>query len=92
MANASVLKFEYNDVTVHLYWPPCCGSTELIIKVDDLEILCVLKYHSNKNSPNPVAEQVNATLWHTVAVNLLGLIVTTGGESKVAKHYFNIIA
>ena len=31
VVNVTVLKFEYNDVTLHLYWPWCLDSTDSIV-------------------------------------------------------------
>lgn len=59
MANAAELKVEDN-VTVHMYWPRCCGSTESIIKefccrVElDVEITEPLCSHTNNKCPPPV--------------------------------------
>lgn len=44
--------------------------------------------HTKEKSPNPIAEQMNVTLPSILAVILLGLIVTTGGDTTKEKVIF----
>lgn len=87
VANASELKFENDDVAVHLYWPCCCGRTELMVR--DLPVVRTKfdNSHLYEKSSCPIAEQTNVTLSNTLAVVLLGLMVTTGGVTKSIKYY-----
>ena len=81
MANASEVKFEYDDVAVHLYWPWCCGRTELIVRDLSLAWTKFDDYHLYEKSPIPKAEHKNVALPYTLAMKLLGLIVTFGGDT-----------
>ena len=82
VANTLELKFENDDVAVHLYWPCCCGRTELMVR--DLPVARTKfgNSHLYEKSSCPIAEQTNVTLPNTLVVTLLGLIVTTGGVTK----------
>ena len=95
--------FEKDDVTVHLYWPCICGSTEMIIRefwcrVElDMEITEPLYSHTNDrySLTNPVAEHTNVTLSCTLAVTLLWSMVIVGGDTKKYKilvHSFLLIS
>ena len=75
------------NVTVHLYIPWCCGNTLLIVRVLSTLLLDVcsrepLWYQEKDRLPNPVAEQMNGTLPNTLAVVMLGIIETAGGDTE----------
>lgn len=61
----------------------CCSAVEF-----NTDITEPLYSHTNKNTPNPIVEQTNVTFPYIVPVILLGLMVATVGDTKVAKHCF----
>lgn len=95
VANPSLLKLEEDDVTVHLYWPWCCGNTGLMLRefccrVELVVITTEPSYsHVYTKCPGPITEQTNVIFPNIVAVTLLGSIVTTGGDTKVQNFVKN---
>jgi len=63
---------------------------EFLCRVElDTEITEPLCSHANDKYSSPVAEQTNVILVFTLAVTLLGSMVTIGGDTKKYKIFVN---